>query len=215
MNEFIDVYDADLRHLGTEERLKVHMEGLWHKTFHFWLASKKNEGQVLYQWRSKEMKNFPDMLDVSAAGHILAGETVDQGIREAEEELGISIDSRDVHSLGYRVEVADQENGQKNREYQAVHLALVDIDLEDFTPQIEEVSGLYWVPLAKGIELFTGKAESLYCNGMYYDAHARAWKQHSRNFSLSHFLPRIQRYYLTMHIMSERLLAGNTVLAVS
>jgi len=215
MSELIDIFDADLRHLGTEELVKAHIEGLWHKTFHFWLVSPRNGGQVLYQWRSKEMKNFPDMLDVSAAGHILAGETVDQGIREAEEELGISLDSRNIYSLGYRVEVADQDNGQKNREYQAVHLAVVDLDLEDFSPQLEEVSGLYWVPLASGMELFTGKAESLDCHGIYFDSLTREWKQHSRDFTLSHFLPRIQRYYLTMHIMSERLLTGNTVLAVS
>ncbi|MCP4583810.1 MAG: NUDIX domain-containing protein [candidate division Zixibacteria bacterium] len=215
MSEFIDVYDADLRLLGTEERVKAHMEGLWHKTFHLWLTSPRNGGQILYQWRSKEMKNFPDMLDVSAAGHILAGETVEQGIREAEEELGISLDYRDIHSLGYRVEVADQENGQKNREYQAVHLAKLDLDLEDFTPQVEEVSGLIWLSIARGIELFTGKAESVDCDGIYYDAPTRTWKKNNRGFALSHFLPRIQRYYLTIHIMSERLLAGNKVLAVS
>jgi len=44
MSELIDIFDADLRHLGTEELVKAHIEGLWHKTFHFWLVSPRNGG---------------------------------------------------------------------------------------------------------------------------------------------------------------------------
>lgn len=213
--EHIDIYDADLRPLGTEERLKAHLDGHWHKTFHFWVVSPGEGGRVLYQYRSPQMNNFPDMLDVSAAGHLLAGEQMEQGIREAEEELGITVNPNQIHSLGYRVEVADQTNGQRNREYQKVHIALLDIDLNELNPQIEEVSGLYWVPINGGVELFLRHIEQLECSGIVYDSELKKWSNTTRLFTLKNFLPRIQQYYLTMHIMAERLIEGKKPLSIS
>ena len=213
--EMIDVYDANLKLLGTEERNKAHMLGLWHKSFHLWLVSPKNGGQVMYQWRSREMQNFPDMLDISAAGHLLAGEKVSDGLREAQEELGITLNMHDIHNLGYRVEVADQTNGQKNREYQAVHMAMVDADLNQFSPQVEEVAGLYWVPISDGMGLFLDNLESVACDGLFYDSLNSLWKQDKRKFTRNEFLPRIQKYYLTIHIMAGRFLNGCFPLAIS
>jgi isopentenyldiphosphate isomerase len=213
--ENIDIFDADLRPRGQKERRAAHFDGDWHKTFHLWVVGGLQGGSVLYQWRSHEMENFPDMLDVSAAGHVLAGESVELGIREAEEELGIKFDSEKLHDLGYRVEVADQTNGQRNREYQAVHMAKVDKPIADFNPQVEEVSGLYWIGLAEGMELFTGKRETVTGSGIIYDASAREWKPSEREFNRDRFLPRIQNYYLTAHIMAERLLENRMPLSIS
>lgn len=213
--EKIDIYDADLRHIGVEERLKAHELGLWHETFHLWIVSPKNGGQILYQWRSHEMKNFPDMLDVSAAGHLIEGEQMENGIREAEEELGICLKNSKIHKLGYRVEVADQSNGQKNREYQGVHMVLLNIEIDEFSPQLEEVSGLYWVNLYDGMEVFLDKSSNCECRGTYYNTDSKSWETKTRIFSIDNFLPRIQNYYLTIHIMAERLLEDKMPLAIS
>src|SRR5690348_15694820 len=119
------------------ERVQAHLAGEWHKTFHCWVVSSAGGGRILFQLRSPSMQNFPNMLDVSAAGHLEAGETVEQGVREVTEELGITFSPPDLAFLGYRVEVADQANGQRNREYQAVYLLRVDKELTDFAPQVE------------------------------------------------------------------------------
>ncbi|AUG55901.1 NUDIX hydrolase [Thalassospira marina] len=213
--EQIDIFDANLKPMGKKERRRAHFDADWHVTFHLWVVGQVYSGSVLYQWRSTEMENFPDMLDVSAAGHILSGETMQDGIREAEEELGITFDSRRIHNLGYRVEVADQENGQKNREYQGVHMCKVEIGLNDFQPQIEEVSGLYWINIQEGIELFTDKRSEVVANGVYYDPKREKWIESERVFSKDNFLPRIQNYYLTAHIMAERLLDDKLPLSIS
>jgi isopentenyldiphosphate isomerase len=213
--EKIDVFDADLRYIGVEDRDMAHLLGLWHKTFHLWVLTPRDGGKLLYQWRSREMKNFPDMLDVSAAGHLTAGESLPDGIREAKEELGIDLDQEKLFNLGYRVEVADQKNGQKNREYQGVHIAIVDMDLEEFKPQVEEVSGLYWVPNNDGIMLFQKKKLNINCKGIVYDQNEKSWKSDERLFTFNDFLPRIQQYYLTIHIMAERLLEKKFPLAIS
>lgn len=213
--EEIDIYDADLRPIGRKERKAAHLDGDWHRTFHLWVVGDVQGGSVLYQWRSAEAKNFPDMLDVSAAGHLLSGEELEDGVREAKEELGIEINGSQVHSLGYRVEVADQDNGQKNREYQGVHMYRSDLSLDQFNPQVEEVSGLYWVPIQAGIDLFSGDLQEVSATGIFYDVSSRKWIESERLFSIEKFLPRIQNYYLTAHIMAERLLQNKFPLSIS
>jgi isopentenyldiphosphate isomerase len=66
--ERIDIYDANLHHLGDMERIEAHMTGQWHQTFHCWVVSSANGGQVLLQKRSDNMKNFPGLLDEASSG---------------------------------------------------------------------------------------------------------------------------------------------------
>lgn len=215
MPEKIDIYDADLRHLGVMDRKEAHMKGEWHQTFHCWVINGQESGAVLFQVRSPEMVNFPNMLDVSAAGHLEAGETEEQGIREVREELGIPLEMKSLYRLGYRVEVADQANGQKNREYQAVYLLRLDKPFSEYHPQVEEISGLVWLGLRDGLELFSGAREHATVSGIRWNASDSQWVPISREVTTDDFLPRIQHYYLTVHIMAERLLENRFPLAIS
>lgn len=91
-DELIDIFDENMNLLGTALKSQAHREGLWHKTFHCWLARKNDEGRVMVwlQLRNKDKSIYPDMLDVSAAGHVKSGEEVKDGYREVTEELGLS-----------------------------------------------------------------------------------------------------------------------------
>lgn len=215
MAEKIDIYDANLKHLGVMDRKEAHMTGQWHKTFHCWVVTKDNGGAILFQLRSEEMINYPNMLDVSAAGHLEAGEDVDQGIREVAEELGIPVSIDSLYSLGYRVEVADQTNGQKNREYQAIYLLNIDIPLFDYKPQVEEVAGLVWLNIEEGLKLFSNEIESTIVNGIHYNKQLKKWETIQRKITLNDFLPRIQKYYLTMCIMGKNFIKKEFPLAIS
>jgi isopentenyldiphosphate isomerase len=88
MAELIDIFDANLAPIGTMERAQAHKEGRWHRTFHLWIMVPNTVPQLLFQLRSPHVENYPSMLDVTAAGHLEAGEEVIQGMREVEEELG-------------------------------------------------------------------------------------------------------------------------------
>lgn len=216
MAERIDVYDANLTHIGAMDRLEAHKEGKWHRTFHCWVVSSANGGQLLFQKRSDNMRNFPGLLDVSAAGHLEAGETIDDGLREVTEELGIPIDRAHLHSLGERVEVADQTNGQRNREYQSVYLYQCDLLLTEYHPQVEEVAALLWLPIKDGYKLFDSSTESVVMTGYTYERSAGAkWEPFEFTATRDTFLPRIQRYYLASMIMAERLLNDAGPLAIS
>lgn len=215
MSDIIDIYDANLRPLGSKDRKQAHYDGNWHRTFHCWVVDSTSTGpQVLFQKRSPTMKNFPGMLDVSAAGHLEAGESPEDGIREIVEELGIKVGKADVVYIGDRVEVSDQENGQQNREYQAVHLLLLREDQRNFHPDQHEIFGLYWIALRDGMELFGGRQSEVRITGIALDANGE-YKPSSLLVGIKDFLPRIQRYYLTSLICIERLLEGKKDISIS
>ncbi|MFH8616932.1 NUDIX domain-containing protein [Streptomyces sp. NPDC017979] len=216
MAEKIDIYDANLRHLGEMDRIEAHMQGKWHRTFHCWVLSAEKGGQVLLQKRADTMKNFPGLLDVSAAGHLEAGEPVEAGLREVTEELGIEVNRSHLHPLGERVEVADQSNGQRNREYQSVFLYQSDTPLSEYRAEPEEVSALLWLPINSGMRLLTGSESSLTLLGRTYEkSNGTSWEEFEMEVTADSFLPRIQQYYLTTLIMAERLLANAGPLAIS
>lgn len=214
MAELIDIYDANLNRIGAMERGEAHRRGEWHKTFHCWVVGGQDEGSLLFQLRSQSV-NFPGLLDVSAAGHLEAGEPVEAGIREVIEELGIEISIHNLVELGYRVEVADQSNGQKNREYQAVYLLRHDAPLTAFRPQVEEIAGLFWLGLDECIELFSNQRPIVQVEGIVYDKDALSWRTEKRQVTNRDFLPRIQRYYLTASIMAMRFLNNQFPLSIS
>jgi isopentenyldiphosphate isomerase len=116
--ELLDVVDADGRVVGApKSRAAVHRDGDWHLAFHLWVAGPDG---VLLQRRARTKAGWPGGLDATAAGHLLAGETIADGLREADEELGVRFAFDALVTLGvHRVEDPDGE-GAINRELQHV-----------------------------------------------------------------------------------------------
>lgn len=66
----------------------AHIEGAPHMAAHIWIFNSK--GEVLIQKRSSTKDSYPDLWDISAAGHISSGETMlDGAMREMVEEIGL------------------------------------------------------------------------------------------------------------------------------
>jgi isopentenyldiphosphate isomerase len=116
-DELLDIFDEHGGQLGIKRRGDVHRDGDWHLAFHLWVV--RPDGVVL-QRRAAGKASWPGYLDASAAGHLTAGEAVRDGIREAEEELGIAYAFDDLESLGvHRVDEVER-SGSVNRELQHV-----------------------------------------------------------------------------------------------
>jgi isopentenyldiphosphate isomerase len=116
-DEILDVFDDEGRQLGTKRRGDVHRDGDWHLAFHLWVVAPAG---VLLQRRSRDKSSWPGFLDASAAGHLLAGESIRDGLREVEEELGATYAFDDLARLGVH-RIADTErSGAVNRELQHV-----------------------------------------------------------------------------------------------
>ena len=134
MAEMIDIFDGNYTKLGVLERSAVHNQGLWHQTFHCWIAGERSGYRfVVLQLRSTSKKNYPNMLDITAAGHLETGENPLDGVRELKEELGVSIDTSNLKILGIKHDIADEPNGVHNREFAHVFLLRDDRKLDAYT----------------------------------------------------------------------------------
>lgn len=144
MEENFDILDEKGRYTGkTAARDECHQQGYWHKAVAIFIINSQN--QVLLQQRSATKKLWPGMWDVSAGGHVLAGEFGFQvAIRECREELGLELDRQDLTFIGATTSTnlkGDVTNNHFN-EYYIVHQ---DLDPKDLQLQTEEVSEAKWI----------------------------------------------------------------------
>lgn len=157
--ELLNIFDENRNRIGTATRAEVHRLGHWHEAFHCWFVSREAGQVYIYlQLRSKEKKDYPNLLDISAAGHLLAHETVLDGVREIEEELGIPVSFDKLIPLGvveYHLVVGDKID----KEFAHVYLYEGRSILEEAKLQADEVSGLFRMDFGDFRELWLGSKE--------------------------------------------------------
>jgi isopentenyldiphosphate isomerase len=161
LEEVLSIFDENHQKIGEQSRAVIHTKGLWHETFHCWIVQIKKEVPYLYfQQRSKVKKDFPNLFDITAAGHILAHETVIDGLREVEEELGLILRMDELQSIGI---IEDTILHGEFMDNEFAHIFMYNSVNEKlaFHLQEEEVSGIFCSPLSEVIQLFEMKVESI------------------------------------------------------
>lgn len=147
LTEPFDLVDADGAPLGVEKpRGLVHRDGDWHQSVHLWVVFDGDPLRVLLQRRAYDKDTHPGRVDVSVAGHLRAGESPRDGLREAEEEVGLAVRPEDCVALGVRRSVYIRE-ALIDREIQHVFLVRTAVPFEALRPHPEEVAGLVLAPL--------------------------------------------------------------------
>lgn len=156
MDELIDVLDAQGNPTGkTCLKSVAHMHGHYHATVHVWLYTKY--GQVLMQQRGFNKKTYPGLWDVSVAGHIHAGETIEQGaIREVKEEISLTVRESDLQKIAVRKGQRKHPNGIKDNEFYHVFLLELKTDFCQLKKQDEEVANITLFDL----EILKGTSEN-------------------------------------------------------
>lgn len=144
--------DADGQPTGiTKPRTEVHRDGDWHRSFHLWIV--KEGRYVLFQRRAKYKDFEPGKIDVTVGGHLAAGETVRDALREVEEELGLRVALKDLVYLETR-RVERSYALASDREFQEVYLLRCDQELSAYTLNPQEVYALYELPFERAIALY-------------------------------------------------------------
>jgi len=192
--ELLKVFDREHKQIGVETREKIHKLGLWHETFQCWFLTKQEGIDYVYlQLRSDLKKDYPALLDITAAGHLLAHETVFDGIREVKEELGIDVLLEELYSLGVMIYSVTTDELVDN-ELAHVFLYNCTLEWEQFTLQAEEVSGIVRVELAQFVRLWQGALKEIEIIGFKVeeDGIRRAIHQMVEKNS---FVPHEQSYY--------------------
>jgi isopentenyl-diphosphate delta-isomerase len=146
--EYIDLLDSLGRPTGKRKpKPDVHRDGDWHGAAHVWILNTK--GQILIQRRSPTKENWPNLWDVSVAGHISAGEEpVQAARRETQEELGITLDPSEFRYLFTVAEQVALNNGNYvDNEDHHVFLVEKDLQVEDLIFSDGEVAEARFVAL--------------------------------------------------------------------
>lgn len=154
MDEIIDIVTENGKPTGkTALKSEAHKNGWWHNTIHLWLYT--NDGEILLQQRSRKKDIFPLLWDVSAAGHIDAGEPMEHAaIREVEEELGLQLKPEELTKIGVHKHASTYANGTiQDNEFHHVFVAELKVNLQNLTPQEEEVEAIKLVTFNELIKL--------------------------------------------------------------
>lgn len=160
MEEKFDVLDEKGQYTGKiESRNNCHRKGLWHKAVVVFIINSKK--QVLLQKRSPSKKLWPNMWDVTAGGHVLAGEFGFQAIiREAKEELGITLNKNEMTFLGSSIS-SNIKGDIINNHFNEYYIVNKDIDETKLKLQEEEVSDVKWIDKYDIIEKITNNYDGI------------------------------------------------------
>jgi isopentenyldiphosphate isomerase len=147
--ELLEVLDEAGEPTGTSKaRAEVHRDGDWHRAFHLWVMHP--DGHVLLQRRSRAKDLAGGKVDVSVAGHVRPGETVLDMLREAEEEIGLTVTPGRADYLVTLRSERRYPDGLVDREFQDVYVTLVEgRELTDYALDCAEVTVLYEAPLER------------------------------------------------------------------
>lgn len=198
--ENFDIYDEAGQWLGTAARSEVHAKGLWHRSIHCWVARRTQDGRllVLFQQRHADKDTFPLYFDITAAGHLAAGETYEEASRELEEELGIRCDFAALLPLGEaRKEMPGTAQGVPfiDREISQVYGHRYEGELHALRLQADEVAGVYEADLHDMIGLFEDRLAQVTANGVRLDPVTGALLEAAVTVTAEQFVTRPADYY--------------------
>ena len=148
MEEIFDVYTRDGKYLGTKPKSFCHSEnpGVYHKPVWIWIINDNKE--VLVQKRASCKKNHPNKWDMPSAGHVDTDETIIEGaIRETFEELGVKTREDDFEFICEYI-------ADKSYEIAQVYLLHLNLKVEEFKLQPEELAEVKWLSFDEFKKLF-------------------------------------------------------------
>jgi isopentenyldiphosphate isomerase len=192
MDELLDVLNEDLDVIGQDTRKNVHEKELLHAAFHCWLFQ-KHQGKIYIYFQMRNSKvSYPNLLDITAAGHLASGEGPVEGAREIREELGVNIPYHDLISIGQFRDALPLSNNKIDNEWCHLFIYSYKEKLETLTLQKSEVDSIVCVPMEDFKEILLSK-EPIDVNALTYDGEEVEAKTY--RLTLANFVPHKIEYY--------------------
>lgn len=143
MVEYFDVLNENGEFAGKiATREECHEKGLWHRAVYSFVFNEN--GDVLLQKRSTNKKLWPNLWDITAGGHVLAGEFGKTAlIREIKEELGIEAKENEVNYLVGSIST-NSKGSIINKHFNECYIVTKNVKISDIKLQKEEVSDIRW-----------------------------------------------------------------------
>ncbi len=158
--EFIDIFDENENLLGYCEKEYAHKLGFFHKVFGCLIYNNK-KNKVFFQIKNPNHNKKP-LLEITAGGHLMSGETLENGVREIKEETGFVVDYKKLVFIEKRTcKKVISENYQIN-EFQYFYLLDFNIKVEDFKNyDSEEIIGFVELDIYELLKLLKGKIKKI------------------------------------------------------
>lgn len=159
--EYFDILDENGNKTGkTKLRSDVHRDGDWHKAVHIWILN--DNGDVLLQRRCATKDSNPNMLDISSAGHLSAGDdSLTGAIRELKEELNLDVKPEDLQFIKTLKRSSKYTETFINNEFDDLYILITDKSIEDMCYQESEISEIFFVTYKKFKEMVINKQPDL------------------------------------------------------
>ncbi|MGB1308966.1 MAG: NUDIX hydrolase, partial [Oceanihabitans sp.] len=123
-------------------------KGYLHNTAHIWFYT--NTGEILLAQRAATKTICPLLWDVSVAGHVDAGETIEQAaIRETKEEIGLTITEENLEKIGVFPSFQTYKNGIIDNEFHHTYIAKLTVAIATLNFQKKEVENLKLVSISE------------------------------------------------------------------
>ena len=153
MDELIDIISKNGELTGeTCLKSEAHKKGMLHASAHIWIFDK--EKNVLIQKRAANKDTFPNLWDISVAGHISAGEEpITSALREVEEEIGLIVSEKQLHFIGTAKKRVEHHDDLIDNELHYIYVCEIDFNVDSLKIQKEEVAAIKSIKLDKLIQL--------------------------------------------------------------
>ncbi|MCF6296910.1 MAG: NUDIX domain-containing protein [Flavobacteriaceae bacterium] len=141
VDELINILAENLTVVKIGLKSEAHKNGWLHASVHIWFYT--DDGDVLIQKRAKDKETFPNLWDVSVAGHISVGENeMTSALREIKEELGLKNKANDLVKIGTFKETHYHKNGFIDNELHHIYLSRLKTNIHLLKIQKEELSAI-------------------------------------------------------------------------
>ena len=149
MDEYIDILDAEGQLTGQVElKSMAHHLGLYHASVHCWLYTP--DQHILLQQRASDKDSFPDLWDISVAGHIGQGESPEKtAVREIQEEIGYTVLIKDLQKIGVLQASKEPKPGFYDNEFHHIFLVPFQGEIKNLRLQKEEVQDIKCISTAQ------------------------------------------------------------------
>ena len=162
MQERIDIINIRGEKTGESATYdEVHKRGLMHRTVHIWLINDKE--QLLLQKRVQNKRAYPLHWDISAAGHISAGESsLEAAQKEVREEIGLDIPSDQFRFL-FTIKQERLIHGDDfiDDEINDIYLVKYNGHTSDFKLGSDEVESVKWIDIPQFKAWIKGTGEKI------------------------------------------------------
>jgi ADP-ribose pyrophosphatase YjhB (NUDIX family) len=206
--EYLDIYTDKFKHIGTCEKGECHKKGYWHKIITV-LAINPETRTVYFQRKWPEDKLVTEdnaLLNFTVGGHIQAGETLEEAVREVKEELLEDVSLSDLVFLGIRQTAATVTPTYIANEFQYIYLYPTNKTLDDFSVNGDEIARLVEVNLDDALQLFFNEKESINSKEKYLDENQK-YLIKNRKITKNNFMECYQiidEFYKRMLIAAKR-----------